>query len=110
MKIKIPKNITLPKFIDWIKTNTNCEVRINQKRLEIVVFADNIEKNKCVPLIAYMDGNHLMIAELTDDYYNPQDAWQALEENATTYSPVLFYDWVKDQYLTAKNVKVERIF
>jgi hypothetical protein len=110
MKIKVPKNITLPKFIDWIKANTNCEVRINQKRLEILVFADNIEKNKCVPLIAYMDGSHLMISELADDYYRPQDAWQALDNNADTYPPESFYEWVKDQYLTAKDVKVERIF
>ncbi len=86
MKIKIPKNITLPKFADWIKTNTNCEVRINQKRLEIVVFADNIEKNRCVPLIAYMNGNHLMVTELTDDYFSPEEAWQALDNNAPRLS------------------------
>lgn len=109
MKIKVPKNITLPKFIDWIKANTNCEVRINQKRLEIVVFADNIEKDRCVPLIAYMDGNHLMITELTDDYYSPQDAWQALDNNVPAYPPIPFYDWVKDQYLTAKDVRIERL-
>lgn len=109
MKIKIPKNINIPKFIDWIKTNTNCEVRINQKRLEIVVKADNIEKGLCVPLIAYMDGNQLMITELTDDYYSSQDAWQAIEDNASSYSPAPFYEWVKDQYLTAKNVRVEQV-
>ncbi len=110
MKIKVPKNINLPKFIEWIKANTNCEVRINRKRLEIVVQADNVEKDLCVPLIAYMDGDTLVIIELAQDYYNPEDAWQALKENSPTYAPVPFYDWLKDQYLTSKNVKVERIF
>ncbi len=110
MKMKIPKNINIAKFIDWIKANTNCQVRINQKRLEIVVTADNIGKDLYIPLIAYMDGNTLVIVELAQEYHNPEQAWQALEEDASTYAPIPFYDWVKDQYLTAKNVKVERIF
>ncbi|HZJ83997.1 MAG TPA: hypothetical protein VFD02_00455 [Syntrophomonadaceae bacterium] len=110
MKIKVPKDINIAKFIDWIKTNTKCQVRINQKRLEIVVEADNIEKGLLVPLIAYMDGNTLAIIELTQEYYEKDQAWQALETSAPAYAPVPFYDWVKDQYLTSKNVKVERIF
>ena len=110
MKMKIPKDMTIPKFINWIKTHTDSEIKVKQKHLEVVVKVDNIEKGKCVPLIAYMDGNQLMIVEFTDDYYKPPDAWQAIENSAPTYSPSPFHDWVKDQYLTSKNIKVERIF
>lgn len=109
MKIKVPKNITLALFIDWIKANTNCLIRVKQKRLEIVVKADNLEKGRCVPLIAYMDNDCLMITELAHDYYSPDEAWQALDNNAPSYPPEPFYDWVQEQYLTARNVKVEQI-
>lgn len=110
MKIKVPKDINIAKFIDWIKAHTTCEVRINQKRLEIVVEADNVEKDLCVPLTAYMDGNTLAIIELTREYYEKDQALQALEANAPAYAPIPFYDWIKEQYLIAKNVKAERIF
>lgn len=109
MNIKVPKNITPAQFIDWMKLHTNCQIRINRRRLEIVVQADNVENGLCVPLIAYMDGETLVIIELAQDYYDTQAAWQALEENAPSYSPIPFYDWLNEQYLIAKNVRVERI-
>ncbi|MEA1960689.1 MAG: N-acetylmuramoyl-L-alanine amidase [Bacillota bacterium] len=109
MAIKVPKKMTLQKFIGWIKKNTNCEVRIEHDQVNVVVFADNIEKGKCVPLFAELDDDIVMITELTDDFHSPKAAWQALEdETADTFPPEPFHEWVQDQYLTAGDVKVEK--
>ena len=109
MKTKIPKNITPAKFITWIKKNTDCEVKINGERVEVVVFANKIDPGRCIPLVAEMDNDILEIIEFSNDYYNPRTARQAIENGEDAYSPVPFYEWVQDQYLTAKDVKVERV-
>ncbi len=110
MKIKVPKRMTMQKFLDWIRENTHCEVQIqNQNRVNVVVFADNIEPGKCVPLYAQKSLDKILICEFSGDCRSPQEAWQALEDpNADRYPPQPFHDWVMDQYLTAKNVRVEK--
>jgi len=109
--MKVPKKITLQGFIDWIRINTKCEVRITgQDRVNVVVFADNIEPGKCVPLYARVSGDKVMIRELSDDYHSVEEAWQALEDaGANSYATQPFQDWVQDQYLTAKDVRVEKL-
>ncbi|MEA1960508.1 MAG: N-acetylmuramoyl-L-alanine amidase [Bacillota bacterium] len=109
MAIKVPKKMTLKAFVDWIKQTTNCEVRIEHDQVNVVVFADNIEKGKYVSLYAKQDDNIVTITELTGDYHSPEEAWQALEdETADTFPPEPFHEWVQDQYLTAGDVKVEK--
>ncbi|MEA1960470.1 MAG: N-acetylmuramoyl-L-alanine amidase [Bacillota bacterium] len=109
MAIKIPKKMTLQKFIKWIRRNTNCEVRIEHDQVNVVVFANNIEKGKCVPLYAELDNDIVMINELTGNYHSPEDAWEALEdETADTFFPEPFHEWVQDQYLTAGDVTMEK--
>lgn len=109
MKIKVPKKITLQKFAAWIKEYTRCEVRASGHRLNIVVFADNIETGKCIPLFAESENDTVQITELADDYYSPEEAWKALEDGADCYPAVPFHEWVQDQYLTAENVRIEKI-
>ena len=109
MKTKIPKNINLTKFLQWIKKNTDCEVRMNGQCLEAVVFANHIEPGRCVPLVAEMDDDVLEITEFSVDCYNPRTAQAAIDSGEDAYSPVPFYEWVQDQYLTAKGVKVEKV-
>lgn len=109
MAITIPKKINLQKFAGWIRKYTKCELRIAaNNRLDVVVFADNIEPGKCVPLFAESDGETVLINELTNDFYSPEEAWQALENNADSFPPAPFHQWVNDQYLTAENVQVEK--
>ena len=102
MKIKVPKKITLSKFAAWIKEYTRCEVRASGPRLNIVVFADNIEAGKCIPLFAETENDTVQITELADDFYSPEDG-------ADCYPAVPFNEWVQDQYLTAENVRIEKI-
>lgn len=109
MDITVPKKINLQKFAGWIKKFTKCELRITAgNRLNIVVFADNIESGRCVALFAESDGETVQISELAGDYYFPEEAWQALEKGADSFPPAPFHQWVKDQYLTAENVQVEK--
>jgi hypothetical protein len=109
MKVKIPKKITLQKFAAWIKEYTRCEIRASGGRLNIVVFADNIEAGKSIPLYAEVENDTVQITELADDFYSPEEAWKALEDVADCYPPVPFHEWVQDQYLTAENVSIEKI-
>lgn len=64
MIISVPKKIDLQKFAGWIKKYTRCELRIAGARLNIVVFADNIEPGRCIALYAESDGERVMIGEL----------------------------------------------
>ncbi len=110
MATKIPKNITPAKFAKWLKRNIDCEAIVRRgERVEAVVYADHIEPGKCVPLVAEMDDEILMITEFTNDYYYPQAAQRAIDKREDAYPPVPFYDWVQDQYLTDKNVKIIKI-
>lgn len=109
MKTKIPKNITPTKFAKWLRDNTWCDTKVKGQRLEAVVYAENIEHRRCVPLIAEMNEGVLEITEFINDYYYTRDALAAIKEEHDTYAPVPFYDWVQDQYLTDKNVKITKV-
>ena len=109
MKTRIPKNINLAKFVQWLKKNTDCQVKINAQRVEAVVFANHIEPGRCVPLVAEMDDDVLEITEFSVDCYNPRTAQAAIDSGEDAYSPVPFYEWVQDQYLTDKDVTVEKV-
>lgn len=110
MRVKVPKEMTLKKFAAWIKEYTRCEVRAAGSRLNVVVFADNIEPGRCVALYAGSKQDQVFITELSGDFYSAPEAWQALESGSTgTYAPIPFHEWAADQYLTAGNVKIEKL-
>ena len=49
-----------------------------------------------------------MIYERADNFHSLEEAWTALDsDQADTYDPVPFNQWVKEQYWTAEEVKVE---
>lgn len=109
MEIKVPKEMTMQKFANWIREYTRCEIRATGNRLNVVVFADNIAPGCCVPLYAQAGGDQVLVHELAGDFYSPQEAWQALESgSACTYPPAPFHQWAADQYLTAREVKIEK--
>jgi hypothetical protein len=107
MKMKVPKKMSLKKFVDWMKEHTSCEVQISAGRANIIVFADNIEPGRIIPLYAEIKGSRLMVYELNADYISADEAWEALDSgNADISHPLPFHEWVKEQYLTAGKVEV----
>lgn len=107
--VQIPKKMTLPLFVTWLRENLQCELSQSGKRLEVIINADNIEKGTFAALYAYMQGDQVMVCELADTFYSQEEARAALDESADTYDPAPFHQWVKDQYWTAQEVKVERV-
>ena len=107
--MQIPKKMTLPLFVTWLRENLQCELSQSGQHLEVIIKADNIEKGTFAALNAYMQGDQVMIRELAETYYSWEEARAALDNPADTYDPVPFHQWVKDQYWTAEGVKVEKI-
>lgn len=105
--MKVPKKINLKKFVDWMKEHSSCEVQVKNGRASIIVFADNIEAGRIVPLYAEMKGSRLMVYELNANYKSADKAWEALDSGqADIFHPLPFLDWVKEQYLTVAKVEV----
>jgi len=107
--VPIPKKMTLPLFVTWLRVNLQCELSQSGQRLKVIINADNIEKGTFAALYAYMQGDQVMVCELADTFYSIEEAQAALDNPTDTYDPVPFHQWVQDQYWTAKNVKVERV-
>lgn len=107
--MQIPKKMTLPLFVSWLKENLQCELSKSGQRLEVIINTDNIEKGTFAALYAQMQSDQVMVWELADTFYSMEEARAALDNPTATYDPVPFHQWVKDQYWTAKGVKVERV-
>ena len=107
--MQIPKKMTLPLFVSWLRENLQCELSQSGQRLEAIINADNIEKGTFAALYARMQADQVMICELADTFYSMEEARAALDNPTETYDPVPFQQWVKDQYWTANDVKVERV-
>ena len=107
--MQIPKKMTLPLFVTWLRENLQCELSQSGQRLEVIINTDNIEKGTFAALYAHMQGDQVMVRELTDTFYSREEARAALDNPADTYHPVPFHQWVQDQYWTASGVKVEKI-
>ena len=108
--MKIAKKMNLSLFVKWMQENLKCELRQSGRRIDAVINADVLEKGTFAALFAQMEGSQLIISELVDTFYSLEASWAALDsDQADAYDPVPFHQWVKDQYWTAKEVKVERI-
>ena len=107
--MKIPKQMTLPLLVTWLRENLNCELSQSGKRLEVIINSDNIEKGTFAALYAQMQGDQVMICELTDTFYSREAARAALDNPIDIYEPVPFHQWVQEQYWTASGVMVEKI-
>ena len=107
--MQIPKKMTLPLFVTWLRENLQCELSKSGQRLEVIINTDNIEKGTFAALYAEIQGDHVMVWELVDTFYCMEEARVALDNPTDAYDPVPFHQWVKDQYWTASEVKVEKI-
>ena len=107
--MQIPKKMTLPLFVTWLRENLQCELNKSGHRLEAIITADNIEKGTLAALYAQMEDGQVMVCELAGTFYSREEARAALDDPTETYEPVPFHQWVKDQYWTASGAKVEKI-
>lgn len=107
--MQIPKKMTLPLFVTWLREYLQCELSKSGQRLEVIINADNIEPGTFAALYAEMQGDQVMVWELANTFYSIEEARVALDNSTDTYDPVPFHQWVKDQYWTASEVKVEKI-
>ena len=109
VNVQIPKKMTLPLFITWLRENLQCELSKLGQRLEVIINADNIEPGTFAALYAEIQDDQVMVCELANTFYSMEEARTALDDPTDTYDPVPFHQWVKDQYWTASGVKVEKI-
>ena len=103
------KKMTLMEFVPWLYEKTGAEIMNNSGRTECVVSIDHIEPGYFAALYVESTDQGLEVFELPGCFRNKDDAWQALSEDAETYPPEIFEDWVVHQYLTDHNAKVEKI-
>ena len=103
------KKMTLAAFGPWIKDKCGANYINRDERVDCVANINHIEPG-CYAALYVMESNEeLEVFELTDYYPNKTEAWQALESNAEIYPPVLFEEWVGQQYITDKDATVERL-
>lgn len=103
-----PSKMSLQQFGAWLQEKTGAEIRIAQDRTDCVISIDHIEPGIFVALYAFNTANSLVIAELAEYFNSSAAAWAALANRAEAYLPLLFNDWVEQQYLTDREARVER--
>ena len=107
-KDKIPK-MTMQEFGPWLQEKTGAKIMTWEDHTDCVVNIDHIDPGCFTALYVSPSIDGLAVFEMTDRFENEDDAWQALEDGAETYPPVLFEEWVGGQYLTDRNAKVEKL-
>jgi hypothetical protein len=104
-----PRKITLATFGPWIEEKCGAEYMNRDERVDCVASINHIEPGSFAALYVMESNDNLEVFELTDYYPNRQEAWEALQHNADSYPPEIFEDWVKQEYITDKNARVERL-
>jgi len=102
------KKMSLQQFGPWLQEKAGAEYRSDKARTDCVASIDHVEPGCFAALYAVNSVDGLVVMELAETFDNEDAAWEALVNNAETYPPVLFDDWVGQQYLTDKTAKVER--
>jgi hypothetical protein len=103
------KKMTLQQFGPWLEEKAGAETKSLKDRTDAVVSIDHIEPGCFAALYARPSVDGLVIFELAAYFKSKDDAWEALAGDHETYPPVLFDDWVDQQYLTDREAKVERL-
>lgn len=103
------KKMTLQQFGPWLQEKAGAEYKSDKARTDCVVSIDHVEPGCFAALYVMNSVDGLMVVELADTFDNEAAAWEALGNNTETYPPVLFDDWVGQQYLTDKSASVEKL-
>lgn len=101
--------MTLQKFGPWLHEKAGAEIRNREGRTDCVVDINHIEPGSFVALYAVNAVNGLAVVELAGYFKNVAAAWEALNNNCEAYPPVLFDDWLEQQYLTNREATVEML-
>lgn len=102
------KKMTLQQFGPWLQEKAGAEYRSENGRTICVTNIDHVEPGCFAALYAVSTVDGLAVVELAGSFPSEAAAWEAMANEDETYLPVLFDDWVGQQYLTDKDAKVER--
>ena len=100
--------MSLQQFGPWLQEKAGAEYRSENGRTNCVASIDHVEPGCFAALYAVNSVDGLAVVELADCFNSEAAAWEALASDHETYPPVLFDDWVGQQYLTDKTARVER--
>ena len=101
--------MTMERFGPWLQEKTGAELKELPGRMECVVNIDHIEPGCFAALFVMPASRWLMVFELCGWFQNAAAAWQGLANREATYPPLLFEEWVGQQYLTDRGATVERL-
>lgn len=102
------KKMSLQKFGPWLQEKAGADYKSDKARTDCVASIDHVEPGCFTAFYAVNSVDGLVVVELADRFSNETAAWEALASDGETYPPVLFDDWVGQQYLTDKTARVER--
>ena len=102
------KKMTLQQFGPWLQEKAGAEYRSENGRTVCVTSIDHVEPGCFAALYAVNTVDGLVVVELAGPFSSEVVAWEALANDEESYPPVLFDDWVNQQYLTDKTARVER--
>jgi len=102
------KKMTLQQFGPWLQEKAGAEYRSDKTRTDCVVSIDHVEPGCFTALYAVNSTDGLVLVELEDTFDSSAAAWEALAHAGESYPPVLFDDWLGQQYLTDREAKVEK--
>lgn len=104
-----PKKMDAKRFKEWIEDN-GAVCRASRSRLECVIDISHIEPGHFAAFYAVPSPSGLMIVELAEYIPSEEAAWQALQnDESPTHAGRPCNEWMKEQYLTDKNARVEKL-
>jgi len=104
-----PNRMTMARFGPWLQEKTGAELKELPGRTECVVSIDHIEPGCFAALYVVPTANGLLVFELCGWFPDAAAAWQAIIDKDGIYPPLLFEEWVGQQYLTDRHATVEKI-
>ncbi|NMC14552.1 MAG: hypothetical protein GYA34_16900 [Chloroflexi bacterium] len=103
------KNLNTQQFRSWIEEK-GAICRVEKVRLQCVIDIDHIEPGNFAALYAVPAPPGLHIIELAEYFPSEAAAWEALQDDSSPAHPAApVLEWIKEQYLTDKSARVERL-
>ncbi|MEQ8235292.1 MAG: hypothetical protein ABRQ23_00770 [Syntrophomonadaceae bacterium] len=103
------KKMDAQQFKTWIE-GKGAICQVVKSRLECVIDIDHIESGHYAALYVVLTPTGVQVIELAEYFPTLESAWVALQdENCPTHPAAPVTEWVKEQYLTDKSAKVEKL-
>jgi len=104
-----PNQMTIERFGPWLQEKCGAQLKVLPGRTECVISIGHIDPGCFAALFAVPGLGGLLVFELCDRFPGEAAAWQAQAEHGETYPPLLFEEWVTQQYLTDRTATVEKL-